>query len=544
MELVEVRDLDGPNLFLLEPAIKVEFRVSPDDATDQRISRLRTIFQVAPPADIGSNVQLVSLALMLCEAVRRIHANVGLPVPSVDWQPLETPNRSALVFGWSHRRAAMRIARIIAAVATGTGDPPLGYEDELVQLAASTAPDDRPLMVRDADRRIPIVGVTGTNGKTTTTRLIAHILRNAGLVAGWSSSSGVYINGDLVLDGDYTGPAGARRVLDDETVDVAVLETARGGILLRGIAYESNDVGIFTNVSPDHLDLQGIRTVEGLTKVKSTVVRVTRPTGYAVLNADDALVRSVAQDVRARVFFVSQDPQNTTVDAHVQAGGFALIARDQRVWLWQHGHATKLIDVADIPITYGGRARHMVENALCAAAAGIGLGRSEEEVRSGLVSFKNDATHNLGRLNLFDVDGVRVIVDFAHNEVGLRYLLSLANDVKGTNGRIISIIGTAGDRTDEALVGIGRLAGTASDRVFIKETKKYLRGRLSNDELNSFYVKGLNAAASAPWSIERDEIAALEAALAEAEPDDVVVLMCLEHIPDIQQILDERGRPV
>ncbi|MGH2533892.1 MAG: Mur ligase family protein [Thermomicrobiales bacterium] len=543
MELVEIRDLDGPNLFLLEPAIKIEFSLSPEDAINHMIDRLRDLFKLELPIHRDAH-ELDALDFMLGAAVRRLHATVGLTIPTAVCQPLETPNHFALAFGWSHRRAAMRIARVIADIATGADELPIRFDGQIAELMASTAPDDRPLMMRDTERRMPIVGVTGTNGKTTTTRLIAHILRGTGFSVGWSSSSGVYIDGELVLAGDYTGPSGARRVLDDEQVEVAVLETARGGILLRGIAYESNDVGVFTNVSADHLDLQGIRTVEGLTKVKATVLRVTRPDGYAVLNADDELVRSVAKDVRAQVFFVSQDPSNVAVDAHVHTGGQALIARDQRVWHWQNGHATTLIDVAEIPIAYGGRARHMVENALCAAAACLGLGRSAAEVRKGLASFKSDAAHNLGRLNLFDVDGVHVIVDFAHNEVGLRHLLALANDVKGPSGRIISIIGTAGDRTDEALAAIGRLAGTASDRVIIKETRKYLRGRSNNEELNALYVNGLKDAASAPWSIERDELSALEAAFAEAKVGDTIVLMCLEQIPDVQRILAERGGPI
>lgn len=543
MELVEIRDLDGPNLFLLEPAIKVELRISEDDLSPHFLAAIRRRF--VPPTEpfgpLGAGIE--GLKLTLADSVRRLHEHAGFPDAAVIVQPMETDGHLAVAFGWSHRRAAMQLASVYAATLTGPDELPLDELARIARLAETHEPDDHPLMVRDEDRRIPIIGVTGTNGKTTTTRLIAHILRMAGLRVGWSSSSGVYIEGERVLEGDYTGPAGARRVLDDPAVDAAVLETARGGILLRGIAYESNDVGVFINVSADHLELHGIRTVEGLARVKSTVVRVTTPTGFAVLNADDELVRSVSADVHAQIIFVSQDPRNDAVNEHVHAGGMALIARDQRVWYWNNGQAAALIDVSDIPITFSGRARHMIENALCAAAACIGVGRTIVEVRAGLASFKSDTSHNLGRLNLFEVDGVSVVVDFAHNEVGLRHLLELAREIKGPGGRIISIIGTAGDRTDEALIAIGQLAGSESNRVIIKETKKYLRGRPSNDALNALYVQGLAAAASAPWSVEKDELAALAQALATARPSDVIVMMCLEQIPEVQNLLSQDRRP-
>src|SRR5690606_22536289 len=160
---------------------------------------------------------------------------------------------------------------------------------------------NRPELVTDDQRKIPAIGVTGTNGKTTTTRLLSHIIRCSGQVVGWCSSSGVYIDGDLVLDGDYTGPSGARRVLEDPRVDVAVLETARGGILLRGLGYESNDVGVMLNVSADHLDMQGVETIETLAEAKSVVVRVTKASGVVVLNADDPLVAAQRGHVKASV---------------------------------------------------------------------------------------------------------------------------------------------------------------------------------------------------------------------------------------------------
>jgi cyanophycin synthetase len=186
----------------------------------------------------------------------------------------------------------------------------------------------------------------------------------------------------------------------------------------------------------------------------------------------------------------------------------------------------------------------MVENALCGAAACLGLGRSVAEITDGLRTFRNDAEHNLGRLNLFEVREVKVVIDYAHNEAGLRHLLTLARDLAQPAGHVLAIIGTAGDRTDEALQGIGRLAGASSDQVFIKETAKYLRGRQTNAEMNVHYVAGINEAGCRQWSIQPSELDAIRAALDAAAAGDVIAMMCLEQIPDVERLLLERGHAV
>jgi cyanophycin synthetase len=279
-----------------------------------------------------------------------------------------------------------------------------------------------------------------------------------------------------------------------------------------------------------------------LLRVKSTVVRVTKPNGYAVLNADDELVRSLSNQLRAHVFYISQDASNPTVVEHVRTGGRALFVRDGIIFQACGDEESTLIAVDALPIALGGRARHMVENALCAAAACLALGLSENEVRAGLASFTNDPEHNQGRLNMFDVRGVTVVVDFAHNEAGLRHLLALARVLGEEDGRVLSIIGTAGDRTDVSLRAIGRLAAEQSDRVFIKETAKYLRGRSNNDELNQRYLQGIEAAQrDTRWSVEESEMAALTEALHEARAGDVIAMMCVEQIPAVIAYLEETG---
>ncbi|MCC6791384.1 MAG: Mur ligase [Thermomicrobiales bacterium] len=398
-------------------------------------------------------------------------------------------------------------------------------------------------MVTDRERRIPAAAITGTNGKTTTTRLLAHILMRAGRHVGWSSTSGVYIDGVEVLHGDYSGPSGARRVLNDPAVDVGVLETARGGILLRGLACESNDVSVFINISADHLNLHGIQTIKGLAEVKAVVCQTTRAEGVAVLSADDPLVVASTNAIRAEKFYFTRQPFNPVVDSSVRNGGRALISRDGRIDLVRGGVAATICRLDEAPITFSGRAAHMVENAMAAAGAALGLGLSIEQIRTGLGSFRSTTEQNLGRLNVFEVDGVTVVLDFAHNEAGLAVLLGFAEQFRGSSGRIAAVIGTAGDRTDESLREIGRIAGAGADRVIVKRTKKYERGR-TNDEMIQLHREGAALAGLSEVEVSENELDGLAMALSASRPGDVIALMCQEQMEEMAAELGRIGRPV
>lgn len=559
MRLVEIRDLDGPNLFLLQPAIKLELRVEPGDVGADALAALAARLEplgVSDEAEDDRAEGVEALGALLVAALVALHDRAGVAEPETAWEPLETPHHHVLAFGWRHRAFARAAAELLAALATDD-DPPAKADlhaaaDRLRDLVALHAADaeDRPRLLRDADRdrrpggRLPVIAVTGTNGKTTTTRLIAHVLRGAGRRVGWTSTNGVYIEGEEVIEGDYTGPAGAWRVFEEPELDAAVLETARGGILLRGLAFESADIGVITNVSGDHLGLHGIRTVDGLAKVKSTVLRVTRPEGYAVLNADDARVRGLAGGLHASRFWVTRDPENATVASHVAAGGRALIVRDGVIVEHHGSRKAPLIETERIPIAFGGRANHMLENALCAAAACLALGLDRAAVAAGIATFGTDPRHNPGRLHVYDVGGATVILDYAHNEVGLAHLLTLADGLRGEGGRLTAIVGTAGDRTDAALRELGRLAAEASDRVIVKETQRYLRGRGSAAEMNACFLEGIAAVANPPpHQILPGELAALDLALADLAPGDVVAMMTIEEGNAARDRLAARGRP-
>ncbi|MDP8907851.1 MAG: Mur ligase family protein, partial [Chloroflexota bacterium] len=360
MEFVETRVLDGPNLFLPRPAIKLEIaNVEAGDLTNLADA----VASLAPsePAQGATPSQAEDISAtagrLLQRLVEALHEAAGAPAPDSVAVPLERQGHHAVAFSWDHRAFATALAKLARDLATGQAVETGARLNELRRALEPPFPDDdAPQMIRDAARSIPIIAVTGTNGKTTTTRLIASILRGTGRKVGWCSSVGVFIQGEQVLEGDYTGPSGAARVFAEPDLDVAVLETARGGILLRGLGYESNDVSVVTNISADHLGLHGIFTVEGLARVKRIVPRATRPGGFAVLNADDSRVLAMRDGLRARPFLITRQAAHDEVAAHVAAGGWALRVVDGNIHWMHDGDEETLISVEQIPITIGGRA--------------------------------------------------------------------------------------------------------------------------------------------------------------------------------------------
>lgn len=535
MELVEIRDLDGPNLFALEPVIKLEVSVS--DSDQLSISRQQYIAEHTNVYVSANPVQAISSTIVA------LHQNLKLNPPEPSIHQMDEPGHTSVCFAWSHRARARAIARIAFELVAGEQIRQLSTKlSETITAETDEDEPERPTWVRDRERSIPSAAITGTNGKTTTTRCLAHILRSAGHRVGWSSSSGVYIDGVQVIDGDYTGHGGARRVLTDRNIDCAVLETARGGILLRGLGYESNDVGVLLNVSEDHLDLHGVKTVETLARVKATVVRTTQADGLVVLNADDPLVLAQQPDMRARVLLTSQDPDNPAIREHVAEGGQCLVLENGVITLLEGGFRDEIVPIAEVPLTYGGKARHMVENALAACAAATGLGVTNSQIGDAMRDFHPDRDHNSGRLNVFELDGVTMVVDFAHNESGLGYLLDFARGLFPDATPLTAIIGTAGDRKDSVFVGLGRTAGERADRVLIKTNPKYLRGRTPEGILE-LVREGLQQAHAEDRQagVYYSEYDAAIGALENASPGEVIVAMCVEDYVEIMDELTRRG---
>ena len=578
VRLVEIRLLEGPNVYRLEPVVKVEVA----------IGRRRTWYGQRSPGrhalvHLGAEVPARNRPIEVdafVSWVRRLRADHGEGGGGVQVHRSSDPGHWIVSFPWTGAERARTIAEAALALTERDVSPVrrarlTGAQERLVDRWTSRISAARatpPAWIRDSERRFPIVSITGTNGKSTVTRLITHILRVAGKRVGTTTSDGVLVDERLVEAGDWTGPAGAWQILGRSDLDVGVLETARGGLVLRGMGYESNDASVVTNVSSDHLDLQGIHTLPELAEVKSTVARATREGGWVVLNADDPLVAAMSRRVRANVAVFSIGSGSTgaaVVRRVVAGGGRAYVLRDD--WLLEiDGHRAgraadddgspiehRIIEVDRVPITLGGVARHNVANALAAAGAARGLGVTLAQLRDGLADFQPSSESSPGRLNLFRLGARIVIVDFAHNEAGVNAVLDVAEGIAGgAAGRsapVTAIIGTAGDRPDDTLRGIGKIAGRRAQRVAIKETLKYLRGR-SRESIVGEILAGVTAAGRDPTEIPiyESETQALRAELAwngngTIRPDAarVVVLMCHEEREEVLALLAELGaRPV
>ncbi|MGH7630873.1 MAG: Mur ligase family protein [Gemmatimonadales bacterium] len=374
-------------------------------------------------------------------------------------------------------------------------------------------------------RDVPTVLVTGSNGKTTTVRLLAALVAAAGRVPGQTTTDGVTVAGDALERGDYAGPEGARLLLRDRRVETAILETARGGILRRGLAVEHADVAVVTNIAQDHFGEFGVFDCPSLADAKLLVARVVSPSGRVVLNADDPWLVEAAPRVRAPIAWFTLDASNPKVGAHVAAGGDACLVDGGAFVLVRGGVRQTVAPVSALPIAFGGAARHNVANALAAIAAAAALGVSREAIARGLAGFAGSATDNPGRANVFDVGGVRVVVDFAHNPHGMAALGDIATALRAA-GRTLVALGQAGDRDDESIRELARAAhALRPDHVIVKEMDKYRRGRapgevpgLIADELRRLGMRA-GAISTAP-----DDMGALRQALGWGRPGDLLLV--------------------
>lgn len=375
--------------------------------------------------------------------------------------------------------------------------------------------------------RIPIVSVTGTNGKTTTSRMIAHIIRHMGHTVGMASTSGIYVNEELIKHGDNTGPISARTVLMDRRVEYAVLETARGGLVNRGLGYDMADVGIVTNITEDHLGIDEINTLEDLAYVKSLVAEAVRHNGYAVLNADDQYCLNIRERIKSNIILFSLSADNEEVKNHILNGGIAIYSDGSCIFINKGGVELPFIEVKAIPATMNGILRHNIGNSMAAIAGAIGLGIPIESIIAGLSTFKGDSDNNPGRFNIHDISGIRVILDYGHNIDGYRVVIDSLKQMK--SGRLIGIIGVPGDRTDSSTITIGNMCGNCFDRLYIKEDRDR-RGRESG-EIAALLEKGCRKGSIKPSEIftELAEEKALEKAYLDAVPGDIVIVFFEEY---------------
>ncbi|MDN5893114.1 MAG: Mur ligase [Nocardioides sp.] len=526
--LVELRVLEGPNLYFPRAAIKLTLDVSTLAAAEtERAKRFATrigLRSSRPGApETGFRQRFTTRAV--ARLVRAVAKEAGTARLAVRVRSTNDPHQIIVAFPWAHRDRAPALGRAVAEVLDGLPSPDL---EEVVSAAAEKVAEatlgDRPRTIRP---KIPVVAVTGTNGKTTTSRMIAHIGRVDGRLVGWSNTDGIYIDGDLVEPGDYSGPSGAGRVLAHKQVQLAVTETARGGILLKGIGVTRNDVSVVTNVTADHLGLHGIDTVDQLAEVKGVVPWITRPDGWAVLNADDPRVFAMRAYTRAKPWVFSRDPDSPALREILSAGsGRATTVIDGWVCMLVPGHdPDPLIELVDVPMTLAGLSRFNVENTLAAASAALAIGIPRDSVVEGLRTFTPDAEHNPGRMNFFSVGDVSVVMDLAHNEAGLEAMLEIMNGVRRPGARLLLALGVVGDRTDELIEKLGEIAARDSDVLAIAHKAKYFRTR-TMEELDALMRTGAERVGVTEVESHPTEVDGLAALVAGADPGDVVGIMC------------------
>lgn len=384
---------------------------------------------------------------------------------------------------------------------------------------------------------ILVVLVTGCNGKTTSIRLLSAIVAAARYTPGLTSTDGIWVGSELVEPGDYSGPGGARTVLRRPDVDVALLETARGGMLRRGLTLTRADVALITNVANDHLGEFGVSTLEGLAQAKLLVTSVIGPTGRVVLNADDDSLVNGSGDVDAPIIWYSLTPDNPVVIRHRRAGGEVVVLEDGEVVRYVGNTRSSVMVVDRIPITIGGAARHNIHNVLGVVGVSGALGIADRDIAMALAGFKASREDNPGRLNLFDVGGIQVIVDFAHNPHGVAALGEMTQAMPAK--RRLFLIGQAGDRDDESIKELARAAwSTEPDCIIVKEMPKYLRGR--EPGVIPAMIEGELLASGAPAEaiVHADsELVGVRRAIAWGETGDLLLLTAHEHREEMLEFM-------
>jgi cyanophycin synthetase len=529
--LVELRLLDGPNLYFPRPAAKVTLDLTellelPEAAARDLGAELG--LGKARTGNAGTVFRQRFAIRLMTQIVRRLARAGGATRLAVRTRTGRAVSELVVAYPWRNagraEALAYGVARALDSVAAGPHAVAEMISAEGAVLAA-TPPGSAPRLIRP---QIPVVAITGTNGKTTTARMIGHVARRAGLSVGWSSTDGVYIDGELIEAGDFSGPGGAGRVLRHPGVELAVTETARGGILRRGIGVAYNDVSVVTNISSDHLGQDGIDTLDQLAEVKAVITKITKPDGWCVLNADDPRTFAMRLGTKARIWVFTRDPDSPSGRSVLSEGGRVTTLLDGWISVLSAGaDPLPVVEIVEVPMTLAGLSQVNVENALAVASASLALGFSVDQVANGLRSF-DPGGDNPGRMNIWSVSVesgmISVVIDLAHNEAGLEALLEIMNGIRPPDGRLLLAVGTAGDRSDEVFVKLGEIAAIGADVIEIVHKAKYLRGQ-SVEKINKLIKEG---AAHAGMQVERvhdSELGGLASLVDQARNGDVVAIM-------------------
>ena len=544
MDRLDSRRLTGPNLLLDRPGAIIEVSLSPEQAAaavaawaaqvrrmldavgwrDEEIAA-RTFpggASLAISAPIDALYTATEINDWAWDAVEAELAGRQAP----DFQSAAARLRDEIAREANPRLLALRDAAAAHGVAFLSDDraASVGLGKGSLTWPARALPDPEEVdwnKVRD----IPVLLVTGTNGKTTTVRLLAAMVDASEQMAGVTSTDQIEVGGELIERGDFSGPGGARTLLRDRRVEVAILETARGGLLRRGLAVHRAAAALVTNIAADHLGEFGILDLPSLAAAKLVVTRAIGSEGRVVLNADDPQLAAAAAALSAPIVWFSLDPGNPLVRQALAAGGEAVYLQDGALVLARGGECSEVTRVEAVPVAFGGAARHNVANALAAIGMASAIGIPAEAMATGLRRVGNSPEDNPGRANLFERDGVRVLLDYAHNPHGLTALLDIARTFPAE--RRLLVLGQAGDRDDEALRDFVRAAlPFQPDRIVVKELPEMLRGRQPG-EVPAILEDELRRLGIPPERIERagSELEGVQKALAEARPGDLVVLL-------------------
>ncbi len=392
--------------------------------------------------------------------------------------------------------------------------------------------------------RIPIIAVTGTNGKTTTTRLIAHIVKNNGYKVGFTTSDGIYVQNHMMQKGDTTGPISAEYILKDPTVEFAVLETARGGILRAGLGFSRCDIGIITNIQEDHLGISDIDTLADLARVKATVVKSVDKEGWAILNADDEYCMKLVKELDCNIAFFSMDEDSAIVKQLSKEGKIVAVHENGFITIKKGEWKIRVERATQVPLTMGGKAKFMIANVLAATLAAYLQGFKIEDISLSLQTFIPSAAQTPGRMNIFDFKKFKVLIDFAHNPSGYKGVEEYLSTVEAT--KKIGIIAGVGDRRDEDIKECAMIAARMFDHIIIRQ-EKHLRGR-TEEEIINLIMEGISASdRTVTYEIITKETEAIKHAINSAEDGTFITALSdviTNAIEIVQEYLDKENEEV
>lgn len=386
--------------------------------------------------------------------------------------------------------------------------------------------------------RIPIISITGTNGKTTTTRLIAHIVKNNGFRVGFTTSDGIYVQNNMMTKGDTTGPVSAEFILKDPTVEFAVLETARGGILRSGLGFGQCDIGIITNIQEDHLGLADIHTLEDLSRVKSVVINSVKKDGWAVLNADNEYCVKIGRKAECNVAYFSMNENNPVIKSHCKKGGIACICENGFITIQKGDWKIRVQRTILIPLTFGGTVPFMIQNVMAATLATFLWGFKTEDIQTSLQTFIPSAAQTPGRMNIFEFKDFRFMIDFAHNPDGYNGIKEFLSHIESPLK--IGIIAGTGDRRDEDIRELGKISAEMFDYVILRQ-EKHLRGR-TEENILTLLIEGIHSVdPNKQFEIVPKEIEAIKYAMSMAKPGTFITALsdvvdnAIETVQDYQE---------